>query len=107
MCRPERDSVLLLSCFPALTCRALDCPVPAGLRHSNAFYIRARPDFNRAAMRPFTLAVKRSFASRYAQLNPLRCSGSVLIRLPVAAKMALQTAGKIGGKVGSPKPVGA
>ena len=43
----------------------------------------------------------------YAQLNPLLFSGRVLIRLPVAAKMALQIAGKTGGSVGSPKPVGA
>jgi hypothetical protein len=43
----------------------------------------------------------------YAQLNPLRWSGSVLIRLPVAAKIALQSAGKVGGSVGSPRPVGA
>ena len=42
----------------------------------------------------------------YAQENPLFCSGSVLTRLPVAAKMALQIAGKIGGSVGSPNPVG-
>jgi hypothetical protein len=42
-----------------------------------------------------------------AQLNPLRCSGRVRILLPVAAKMALLTAGKVGGSVGSPRPVGA
>jgi len=42
-----------------------------------------------------------------AQLNPLRFSGSVRILLPVAANMALVTAGKVGGSVGSPKPVGA
>ena len=30
LCRPLRDSILLLP-YPALTCRALDCPVPAGL----------------------------------------------------------------------------
>jgi hypothetical protein len=42
-----------------------------------------------------------------AQLNPLRWSGRVRILLPVAAKMALLTAGKVGGSVGSPRPVGA
>ena len=42
-----------------------------------------------------------------AQLNPLLCKGSVRIRFPVAAKIALLTAGKIGGSVGSPSPVGA
>ena len=42
-----------------------------------------------------------------AQLKPLRCRGRVRMRLPVAAKMALATAGRIGGSVGSPRPVGA
>jgi hypothetical protein len=42
-----------------------------------------------------------------AQLNPLFCNGIVLIRLPVAAKIAFVTAGKMGGSVGSPRPVGA
>src|SRR6266568_1312972 len=41
-----------------------------------------------------------------AQLNPLRASGRVRMRLPVAAKMALPTAGRMGGSVGSPRPVG-
>ena len=43
----------------------------------------------------------------HAQLNPLFCSGSVRILFPVAANTAFTTAGKIGGSVGSPKPVGA
>src|SRR5271165_6393525 len=43
----------------------------------------------------------------YAQLNPLFCNGNVRILFPVAAKIAFPTAGKIGGSVGSPKPVGA
>ena len=30
LCRPYRDSILLLA-YPALPCRALDCPVPSGL----------------------------------------------------------------------------
>ena len=42
-----------------------------------------------------------------AQLNPFRWSGKIRILLPVAAKMALLTAGKVGGSVGSPRPVGA
>jgi hypothetical protein len=42
-----------------------------------------------------------------AQLNPLFFSGSVLTRFPVAAKIAFVTAGRIGGSVGSPSPVGA
>jgi len=42
-----------------------------------------------------------------AQLNPLRWSGRVRILLPVAAKIALPIAGRIGGSVGSPSPVGA
>src|SRR5579863_10003872 len=44
---------------------------------------------------------------RHAQLNPLRWSGSVRMRLPVAAKMALPSAASVGGSVGSPRPVGA
>lgn len=43
----------------------------------------------------------------YAQVNPLFCSGSVRIRFPVAAKIAFPTAGRSGGSVGSPSPVGA
>jgi hypothetical protein len=42
----------------------------------------------------------------YAQLNPLLFNGSVLIRFPVAAKIAFVIAGKTGGSVGSPSPVG-
>jgi hypothetical protein len=43
----------------------------------------------------------------HAQLNPLLWSGRVRILLPVAANMALPIAGRIGGSVGSPSPVGA
>src|SRR5579859_7341350 len=49
----------------------------------------------------------RRAAADQAKLNPLLFSGSVLTRLPVAAKMALATAGRIGGRTGSPSPVGA
>src|SRR3954468_4549438 len=42
----------------------------------------------------------------YAKLNPLRFRGKVRMRFPVAAKMAFATAGRIGGSVGSPNPVG-
>ena len=43
----------------------------------------------------------------YAQLNPDFDSGRERIRLPVALKIALVTAGRMGGMAGSPKPVGA
>jgi hypothetical protein len=42
----------------------------------------------------------------YAQRKPCFDSGSERIRCPVAAKIALHTAGKIGGNAGSPSPVG-
>lgn len=42
----------------------------------------------------------------YAQSNECFDSGSDRIRFPVAAKMALQSAGTAGGKAGSPRPVG-
>ena len=48
--------------------------------------------------------VARVFMSAYAQLKPLFDSGSERTRLPVAAKMALVTAGRIGGSDGSPRP---
>src|SRR5262245_42832571 len=41
-----------------------------------------------------------------ASRNPLFDSGSVRSRLPVAAKIALLTAGSTGGSAGSPRPVG-
>ena len=41
----------------------------------------------------------------HCRLSP--ANGSVRMRLPVAAKMALQTAGAAAGNPGSPKPVGA
>ena len=43
-----------------------------------------------------------------AQLHcrSVRAMGRRRMRLPVAAKMALQTAGGSGGRAGSPKPVG-
>lgn len=46
------------------------------------------------------------FAPGYAQRKPCFTSGSERIGCPVAAKMALHTAGKIGGNAGSPSPVG-
>jgi hypothetical protein len=42
----------------------------------------------------------------YAQLSPDFDSGMVRKRFPVAAKMALATAGRAGGRAGSPRPVG-
>ncbi len=42
----------------------------------------------------------------YAQLKPCCLIGSERIRFPVAAKIALQTAGATGGIAGSPRPVG-
>ena len=42
----------------------------------------------------------------YASLMPAFDSGSWRTRLPVAAKMALLTAGSTGGSAGSPNPVG-
>src|SRR6185503_16210641 len=43
---------------------------------------------------------------RYARRKPLFESGRLLMRLPVAAKIALLTAGSTGGSAGSPRPVG-
>ena len=43
---------------------------------------------------------------RYAKLKPCFVIGIVRMRSPVAVKIALQTAGRIGGRAGSPKPVG-
>src|SRR5579871_2716658 len=45
-------------------------------------------------------------ATFYAQLKPDFEMGSERTRLPVAVKMALATAGRIGGRAGSPRPVG-
>jgi hypothetical protein len=42
----------------------------------------------------------------YAKLKPCFVIGNVRMRSPVAVKIALLTAGKIGGKAGSPNPVG-
>lgn len=42
----------------------------------------------------------------WAQEKPCLESGKERMRFPVTAKMALQTAGKTGGKAGSPSPVG-
>ena len=42
----------------------------------------------------------------YAQSYPCFESGSERMRSPVAVKIALQTAGRIGGSAGSPRPVG-
>src|SRR6266446_3937719 len=44
--------------------------------------------------------------TRQAQLKPLLESGSERIRLPVTAKMALVSAGIMGGSAGSQRPVG-
>lgn len=41
----------------------------------------------------------------YAQLRSVLLNGSVRIRFPVAAKIALHTAGARGGNAGSPRPV--
>ena len=41
-----------------------------------------------------------------AKLKPLRASGRLRIRLPVASKTALVIAGSAGGREGSPRPVG-
>lgn len=42
----------------------------------------------------------------YAKRKPCLVKGSVWIRSPVALKIALQTAGRMGGKPGSPRPFG-
>ncbi len=42
----------------------------------------------------------------YAKLKPCFVMGIVRIRSPVAAKIALAVAGMMGGKAGSPNPVG-
>ena len=61
--------------------------------------------FRQAFPSSFEMA-RRVACPVYAQLNPDFESGKVRIRLPVAPKMALATAGRTGGKAGSPKPVG-
>src|SRR5271168_5313991 len=43
LCRPFRDSTHLIL-PPALTCRATDCPVPAGLLRSQVLYSLAGVD---------------------------------------------------------------
>lgn len=43
---------------------------------------------------------------RYDHLKLSPANGSVRMRLPVAAKIALHTAGAAAGRPGSPKPVG-
>lgn len=53
-----------------------------------------------AAMEPHPAAVP------YARLSPLRLIGNVRSRLPLAANIALHTAGITGGSAGSPRPVG-
>src|SRR4030095_15066430 len=45
-------------------------------------------------------------SSAHAHLNPCFTSGNERTRVPVALKIALQTAGRIGGSAGSPHPVG-
>ena len=55
---------------------------------------------------PDERALVVTLGGRYAQLNPCFASGSERMRSPVAAKIALQTAGRIGGSAGSPRPVG-
>jgi hypothetical protein len=42
----------------------------------------------------------------YAKLKPCFVIGNVRMRSPVAVKIALLIAGRIGGKAGSPNPVG-
>ena len=42
----------------------------------------------------------------YAQVKPCLESGRERMRFPVSVKIALQTAGRMGGRAGSPKPVG-
>jgi len=42
----------------------------------------------------------------HAQVKPCLESGRERMRFPVMAKIALQTAGSMGGRAGSPKPVG-
>ena len=44
--------------------------------------------------------------SDYAQAKPDFLSGNWRTRIPLAAKIALQIAGGVGGKAGSPNPVG-
>src|SRR5207244_204644 len=51
-------------------------------------------------------ALERLIVS-YAHLYPCFDNGSERMRVPVAEKIALQTAGMIGGSAGSPSPVGA
>ena len=52
---------------------------------------------------PFVLSFA---AADYAQLKPCLLIGSVRMRSPVAAKIALATDGITGGSDGSPRPVG-
>ena len=64
-----------------------------GMDHGAAATIRCVPS---SFCTPGELQVQR---------RSLRASGNCRTRLPVAAKMALHTAGATGGKAGSPKPV--
>ena len=50
---------------------------------------------------------RTSIRRSYAKLKPCFVIGIVRIRSPVAVNIALQTAGRIGGNAGSPRPVGA
>ena len=57
-------------------------------------------------MSHFLDAIRSVEFTCYAKLKPCFVIGSVRIRSPVAAKIAFAAAGMIGGKAGSPNPVG-
>jgi len=54
----------------------------------------------------FKIGSARATRSSYAQLNPDLAIGNDRNRFPLAAKIALQIAGGVGGSAGSPNPVG-
>ncbi len=92
----------------------LACYVPGGLRFRVGVLRgggQKRPDPPRYAARVRQIQSNAKMRSMTAlahdhfRLSPI--IGSVRIRFPVAAKMALHTAGAAAGSPGSPKPVGA
>ena len=77
-----------------------DTEAGAGKRFRNIF---ARPIDNQNRVN-IPENVSRVHGTQ-AQEYPCLAKGRVRMRSPVAVKMALQTAGRIGGRAGSPRPV--
>src|SRR5262245_7005271 len=73
---------------------------------SGNIYVPDRGRRRKFVPRLAALGLDRPLGTGQARRNPLFDSGRVLSRLPVAAKIALLTAGSTGGSAGSPRPVG-